>query len=262
MTEEEQTLQESSILDLYMKILEEEGIAFELSDDQNVLMLIGDTEAGRCEGYLITDEMQAMRVEEGQELMAEGNFVQEKPVHMAFCEAFYLLPIEELPKERLQALMELILRLNESHRIGAWELHLEDQEIRFRIYQTIVISQDLPRAHMLMPFYEGVRAIDLHWSSFQMVLEQDFDPAHAVAEFYAREALDDEVGIDEELLSRAGQLFEVARHRYQNQNNEAHAHLMGERLESLTRQVGLAVLKTQDLRFSPQRSVPRWNLEN
>lgn len=234
------------VLQRYSELLHEEGVAFEVGEDSNLLMLLGETSAGRCEGYLIVDDVEAIREED------------DDIVHLIFTEIFYLLPIEQIPEERLPALMELILRLNESHRIGAWELHIEDQEIRFRIYQTLVAEPEASAAQLLMPLYEGVRAIDLHWSSFQMVLEQDMDPAHAIAEFYAREALEDdeEEGPDEELIARAGQLFALARARYQRGNHESHARLINQRLEDLTRKTGQSLLK-----FG-RRAASGWDLDN
>jgi hypothetical protein len=242
----------TATIQTYADLLTQEGISFELGEDGAVLMLIGESEAGRCEGYLLVDEIEAARDDD------------DHGVHLAFCEVFYLLPLERVPDERLPALMELILRLNESHRIGAWELHLEEREVRFRIYQTLAADQPASEAQLLMPLYEGVRAIDLHWSSFQMVLEQDMDPAHAIAEFYAREALDDEDGVDEELLARAGQLFEVARARYLRANHDAHARLITQRLDDITLKAGLSVLKAVPFGFAARRLNPSggWNLDN
>ncbi len=222
----------SSVLEQYITLLTEESITFEFNEDGTVLMFLGDTEAGACEGYLLADELEPINE-------------QATALTMAFIEMFYVLPIDDIPQNRRTALKELLLRLNESHRIGAYEYHVEDEEIRFRIYQTVVTSQPIPPEQLLMPLYEGVRAIDLHWNFFAMVLEHGLDAAHAVGEFYAHEALHDpeESGVNEELVARAGQLFEIARDRYREAGNIIQVESLNQRIRQLTLQAGAAMLR-------------------
>ena len=244
-----------SVVAQYTAALEEEGVDFEINEAGNALLVFGDTIAGRCEGYIVVDEFLASQM--GEEF---------EPLDLAFCEVFFVLPLDNLhgtdgtasgsvgqaegdddDVSSLQnpVLHELVLRLNESHRIGSYELHIEENELRFRIYQTFGTSSPVSRDQLLMPLYEAVRAIDLHWEFFAMVLTEGLDPAHAVAEFYARESLPgkETVGINEELIQRAGELFEVARKRYRNAKRLDRADAVTKRLTRLTVEAGQAVAR-------------------
>lgn len=219
------------VLKHYAKALKEEGITFDVSEDGIMLTMLGETTAGLCEGYLLIDEIEVVHH-------------QHHVTSLAFCEFFYLLPIHHIPEERQAALYELVLRLNESHRIGGYEVHIEDQEIRFRVYQTLTLNTPPPREQLLMPFFEGARAIDLHWEAFQMVLQKGMDACHAVAEFYAKESILEEEEVDEALVSRAGELFEIAKNRYVRNGDENLAGFIQDRMDRFTKEAAVAVLRS------------------
>jgi hypothetical protein len=236
-------------LHLYARVLQEDGIDCELSDDASVLMMLHETSAGNCESYLLADELEATR--EGSE-----------PITLAFLELFTVLPVS-IPPDRLHATLEILLRLNETQRVGAWELLLDEDELRFRAYLPYLPSQDPPRELLLLPLYESLRAVEAHWPIFRLVLEDALDPAHAMAEFYASDLFepnddqDDELGgVDEDQLSRTGALLALARDRYRARDDEARALAVTERLDEITRLAGEAVLRTNTaLLPSPRKSM-------
>lgn len=221
-----------TVIEQYAAALEEEGVDYELGDQGGLIFVFADTVAGRCEGFIVVDEFVAAQV--GDEL---------EPLDLAFCEVFFILPTDEWPAAATSGpLLEFLVRLNESHRIGSYELHIEERELRFRIYQTFDTTDALSTDQMLLPLYEAVRAIDLHWEYFNMVMRDQYDPAHAIAEFYARESFDDD-GLNEELVGRAGELFDIARTRYRASGHPELAETITARLQELTRAAGQAVAK-------------------
>lgn len=204
---------------------------------------------------MLADELEATR--EGSE-----------PITLAFLELFTVLPVSILP-DRLHATLEILLRLNETQRVGAWELLLDEDELRFRAYLPYLPSQAPPRELLLLPLYESLRAVEAHWPIFHLVLEDGLDPAHAMAEFYAVDLFepndDDEEGdeeddglggVDEDLLSRTGALLALARDRYRARDDEPRALAVTERLDEITRLAGEAVLRTNTaLLPSPRKSM-------
>ncbi len=222
-----------TVIEQYAAALEEEGVDYEVGEDGSLIYVFADTEAGRCEGFIVVDEFVAAQVGDEFEALA-----------LAFCEVFFVLPTESWPVAANPGpLLEFLVRLNESHRIGSYELHIEENELRFRIYQTFDTTEPLSTDQLLLPLYEAVRAIDLHWEFFTMVMRDQYDPAHAIAEFYARECFDDEDGLNEELVSRAGELFDIARDRYRATGHDELAETITVRLQELTRAAGQAVAK-------------------
>lgn len=227
-------IETTTVVEQYVAALEDEGVDYELGDEGNLIFVFADTVAGRAEGFIVVDEFVAAQV--GDEL---------EPLDLAFCEVFFVLPLEELLSGTdIGVLLEFLVRLNESHRIGAYELHIEERELRFRIYLTLDTQGPVAPDQLLLPLYEAVRAIDLHWQYFEMVLRDHYDPAHAIAEFYARESFDDEDGLNEELVSRAGELFDLARSRYRKAGHTELADTISTRLQELTRAAGEAVARS------------------
>ena len=218
------------LIDQYVDLLESEDIDFATSETGNALMIYGETEAGTCEGFIIVEELEAADINKEDEV-----------INLDFCEIAYVLPVEEFPPEIRPGLLELIARLNESHRIGAYEYHIEEQELRFRIYLTLPAKQDLGREYLLMPLYEGVRTINTHWPAFSLVLSQGCDATHGVGEIFAKEALAE--GFSEELLERANAMFELARQRYLASGADERLRALDTRLKQLAVEAGEAMAR-------------------
>lgn len=222
-----------NLIDQYVQVLDEEDIGYALSEHGTALMIEGETAAGRCEGFIILEEIEATDPDEDE---LQGGLT------LDFCEVSYILPLPDTMEPLPSGLFELIARLNDSHRIGAYEIDIEERELRFRIYQAHPTHERVPREQLLMPLYEGIRAINMHWNCFHMVLDEGHDPAHAVAEYYAHLAVGDE-DLDEELLERANDMFELAGRRYASQRDDDRSAILKLRLRQLTEDVSHVMVR-------------------
>ncbi len=222
-----------SLTERFTELLTAEGIDYATSEEGDALLIHGETEAGSCEGYIVIEELEAVDLDNSGTMS----------VRLDFCEVAYVVPVGEIEDEDLPGLLELLVRLNESHRIGAYEFNIEERELRFRIYLTLPSGQAIAREHLLLPLYEGISAINTHHEAFRMVLEEGCDPAHATAEIFALEALEDG-DLNEELLERANALYDLARARYAARGEDELLADLEARLMRLAHQAGEAMTRS------------------
>ena len=225
--------QTPSTAEQFAAMLAEADVDFEISEAGDMLRIFGDTGIGQCEGFILTMPI------------VLGGAEDEEPVDMTFCEVAFLVPGEHLDvsEERLPALYELMARINDAERVGAWEINGGADELRFRVYQSFLEGTLVPRPVLFAMIDDALGAIEHHWFMFDMVLTEGYDPAHAVGEFVAREALSDDhaTGVEHQAFAMGAELLQLAGRRYADRGETDKAKLVADRLEELGRQAGDAM---------------------
>lgn len=215
----------------YVEAFKAVEVDYVVGDEGNVLMTFGDTSAGRCDGFVVVTPLGAVDpIETDNESLFDH-------VEVAF-----LVPIKEIPKDRRPAMYEVVGRLNEIHRLGAFELDAEEPELRFRSYQVHMPDTAVPRALLLAPVYEALTSIDEQWPAFEMVLEGGRNAKHAAGEVLARKAIaDDGIGMDEEFYAGAVRMLKMAIEDYTEAGDKAAAQDVADRLAILGAEIQGAV---------------------
>lgn len=225
-------MSESKVLDKVREALSALGVDSLESDDGSTLLVFADAEVGRLEGYAIASQ-----------LSMNDPLDEDREFSMDCLEIAFLLPFEALPADRLGDLYELVARLNILYTVGAFEVVPAAQELRYRVYLTLVPGAGYPKSALLTPFFTAISAIETQMGLFQQVLGDGFAPAHALAGFYAEGAVSPEadLGVDQESFAEAVALYKEALATYQAREDHTRAELVKASLVRLGKKAATSI---------------------
>ena len=215
-----------AIIEQFKTALKSIEIDYEVSEEGDALHVIGETSAGVCDGFLFVE---TVHLEDPDE---------ETTSVVVFCELAFVLPGKEIPDPVRGDFFEMLVRVNEALRIGAFEFHIEASELRYRVYFSFGHDESLERTRLIAPFIDGISAIDDNWPGIAAVLDGAC-PAHASAALFLQRSMDEE--LPEELYVRVAQLLKHSLAVYQLQQDANRIHEVQGLIAQLTLKAAQAV---------------------